>query len=430
MNNSGMNRRRFLGVGGATVALPLLGATKAFAAGGAEIRAVWWGGDERGRRTNAAIKAFMEANPGVSVEAESMGWDDYWARLATQVAGGNAPDFIQMDYRYVAEYARRGAILPLDEYLGNELKIEDFGTANLESCSVDGKLYGGNVGVNSFGVMLDPAAWEKAGVEAPTYGTTYEDFAAKCAAFAAANSDSKLFASADGSGSESLFEGWLRGKGKALYTAEGELAYTADDAAEWFAYWSEIRASGGCVSADIQALYKNTIETSPLVTGYAATDFAFSNQFVGFQKLMDAELSIVAEPVVDGGQPSQYLKPSQMFAIAANSKYPAETAMLINFLIRDPAGTAILGVERGIPASPEIRDMLMPELDAPSRKAVEFISELTPYVGSLPPAPPKGAGELNALLIKVSQEVAFDAKSAKDGGAKLVDEANSVLKRG
>ncbi len=429
MGKTGFNRRSFLGAGGATLAFPML-SSGVFAAGSVDIRAVWWGGDERGRRTNAAIKAFMNANPGISVEAETMGWDDYWARLATQVAGGNAPDFIQMDYRYMAEYARRGAIRPLDDYLGNELQIEDFGAANLESCSVDGKLYGGNVGVNSFGVLLDPTAWENAGVEAPDFGTSYEDFAAKCADFAAAGPDGKFAATADGSGSESLFEGWLRGKGKALYTADGELAYGADDAAEWFAYWAEMRASGACLRPDIQALYKNTIETSPLVNGYAATDFAFSNQFVGFQKLMETELAIVGEPVVTDGQPSHYLKPSQMFSIAASSDYPAETAMLINFLIRDPAGTRILGVERGIPASPEIRDMLMPELDAPSRKAVEFISKLTPYVGSLPPAPPKGAGELNAVLIKVSQEVAFGAKSAREGGAKLVDEAMSVLERG
>ncbi|MEJ2019889.1 MAG: extracellular solute-binding protein, partial [Maritimibacter sp.] len=150
MGKTGFNRRSFLGAGGATLALPML-SSGVFAAGSVDIRAVWWGGDERGRRTNAAIKAFMNANPGISVEAETMGWDDYWARLATQVAGGNAPDFIQMDYRYMAEYARRGAIRPLDNYLGNELQIEDFGAANLESCSVDGKLYGGNVGVNSFG---------------------------------------------------------------------------------------------------------------------------------------------------------------------------------------------------------------------------------------------------------------------------------------
>ena len=65
-----------------------------------------------------------------------MGWDDYWTRLATQVAGGNAPDLIQMDYRYLFEYAGRGAILPLDDYMGKELNIADFGEANLAACQI------------------------------------------------------------------------------------------------------------------------------------------------------------------------------------------------------------------------------------------------------------------------------------------------------
>ncbi len=35
-------------------------------------------------------------------------WSDYWTKMATQVAGKNMADVIQMDYRYIAEYARRG----------------------------------------------------------------------------------------------------------------------------------------------------------------------------------------------------------------------------------------------------------------------------------------------------------------------------------
>ena len=59
---------------------------------------------------------YSTQNPGVTIDGETLGWDDYWPRLATQTAGRNAPDVIQMDYRYIFEYARRGALLPLDEY--------------------------------------------------------------------------------------------------------------------------------------------------------------------------------------------------------------------------------------------------------------------------------------------------------------------------
>lgn len=423
-----VNRRRFLGAGLGVASMPLWGLAQSLAADTA-IRMIWWGGKDRAERTNKAVDAFKADNAGVNITGESMGWDDYWPRLATQVAGGDAPDFIQMDYRFMFEYARRGAILPLDAFLGKELNIEDFGKVNLESCSVDGKLFGANVGVNAFGTVLDVAAWHDAGVEPPTIGTTWEQFADKCAAFAKGAKKGNFYAAADGSGSESLFEGWLREKGKALYTETGDLGYDATDAAEWFKLWAAIRAAKGCVPADIQALYKNTIETSPLTLGHSASDFAFSNQFVGFQKTYKSELSITSQPVI-GGKTAHYYKPSQMFSIYAKSKAPELTAKLINFLVRDPKGALILGVERGVPASPAIRDALMPELDDTSRKAVDFISALTAHVGSLPAAPPQGAGEMNAVLIRVSQEVAFEASTPEAGAEALVSEAKTVLKRG
>jgi multiple sugar transport system substrate-binding protein len=430
MSNFMMDRRRFLGAGVGLASMPLWGSVPGFAADGAQLRMVWWGSEERARRTKEAVKAFEGANAGVTVASESMGWDDYWPRLATQVAGGNAPDFIQMDYRYMFEYARRGTILPLDQFMGSALKIADFGDVNLKSCSVDGKLYGANVGVNAFGTIVDTAAWQDAGVAAPTYGTNWEQFAEKAAAYGKAAKGKKKYASADGSGNENLFEGWLIARGKSLYKDDGNLGYDAADAAEWFKFWAKMRKSGGCVPADVQALYKNTIETSPLTLGYTASDFGFSNQFVGFQKMNKPTLALTAQPVVANGKPGHYLKPSQMFSIYAKSKAPEVTAKLINFLVREPAGALLLGVERGVPASPAIRDALIPQLDAPSSEVVKFISALTPYVGALPPAPPQGAGEMNAALIRISQEVSFEASTPEAGGASLIAEAKSVLKKG
>lgn len=430
MNSFTMSRRGFMGAGLGLASTPLWNATAGLAADSAQLRMVWWGSEDRARRTKEAVQLFEGSNEGVKVATEFMGWDDYWPRLATQVAGGNAPDFIQMDYRYMFEYARRGAILPLDQYLGSALKIADFGDVNLKSCSVDGKLYGANVGVNAFGVISDAAAWRDAGIEPPTYGTTWEQYAEKAEAYGKSAKGKKKHASADGSGNENLFEGWLIGRGKSLYNIEGGLGYEPADATEWFTYWAELRKAGGCVPADVQALFKNTIETSPLTLGYAATDFGYSNQFVGFQKLNKPALSVTSQPVLTNGKPNHYLKPSQMFSVFAKSKAPEVTAKLINFLVREPAGALILGVERGVPASPAIRDALIPQLDGPSSEVVKFISALSPYVGPLPPAPPQGAGEINTALVRISQEVAFEASTPEDGAASLLAEARRVLKKG
>src|SRR5690606_18501564 len=90
------------------------------------LRLLFWGGQARADRTYTATDLYTAANPGTAFDGEFMAFADYWPKLGTQVAGGNAPDIIQMDYRYIVEYASRNSIAPLDEFVGNELQLDDF----------------------------------------------------------------------------------------------------------------------------------------------------------------------------------------------------------------------------------------------------------------------------------------------------------------
>ena len=113
--------RRALLAAAAIPLLPRLGMAEAL-----RLRFIWWGSSERAERTNKALAAYQQKYPDIAVAGEYAGWGDYWPRVATQVAGRNAPDLIQMDYRYIVEYARRGVLLPLDQYLGQALAIRGF----------------------------------------------------------------------------------------------------------------------------------------------------------------------------------------------------------------------------------------------------------------------------------------------------------------
>src|SRR6185295_10760326 len=124
------SRRRFLAQAAALGSSAVLPAPL-FAAE-ARMRAVWWGGQDRAKRTNEAIQIFEKQRPDLKVATESTAWADYWTKVATLVAGGNAPDVIQMDYRYLVEYAKRGTLLPLDAFIPKVLDIQDFGANNLD----------------------------------------------------------------------------------------------------------------------------------------------------------------------------------------------------------------------------------------------------------------------------------------------------------
>lgn len=125
-----LSRRRVLQVGAAMGALALAGCGNGQSgdeeSGNASLQFAWWGSTERHNKTQAALRAFQKEHPGIKVTTQFSGWDGYWEKLATQTAGGNAPDVIQIDYSYIGEYARRGSLLALDSLSGDVLDLSEF----------------------------------------------------------------------------------------------------------------------------------------------------------------------------------------------------------------------------------------------------------------------------------------------------------------
>jgi multiple sugar transport system substrate-binding protein len=395
------------------------------------LRMFWWGSKERADRTYRASDLYMAKTPSTRIDGETIGWNDYWTRVATQAAGRNLADVVQMDYRYLFEYARRGALLPLDSFVYDTLDIADFGKDSIDCGRVDGKLYGVNLGNNSTAMIVNGGAFEAAGLGAPKTGLSWQAFGDLCADLTKAVGKEGFFGSGDAGGNEQAFEAWLRQRGKELYDADGKVAFDGQDAAEWFGFWDDLRKRRACVPANVQALDKLNIETNALTLGKAAIGFANSNQLVGFQALNQNPLSLAMFPAGGpGSQPGQYLKPAMMFSVAATSKNPEEAAKVINFLVKDPQGVAALGVERGIPPSAAARKLVAGDLDDLGKAMVTYIDAIADKVGPLPPPPPKGAGEIQFLLKRVNEEVGFAKASAVDAGQRFHIEAVAIIARG
>ncbi len=423
-----LGRRQFLMGSSALVAAGAIGGPAWAQDSG--LRLIFWGGQPRADRTYGVTDLFTTAT-GKTVEGEFLAWNDYWPKLATQTAGGNAPDVIQMDYRYIVEYAKRNAIAPLDEFVGAQLQLDGFDEDQLEGGKVDGKLYGISLGANSVAMMVNTTAFEEAGVELPTNDWTYDDLRTMGEAFKAANIRGGMKLIGDGSYSEPMLNNWIRQKGKELYTADGQLGPDEADMTEWFALWNELREAGICVSADEQALDTGPLEATMLVSGKAALVPFNSNQLVALQALMQDKLDMVGYPrIAEGVGGGHYRKPSMFFSVAGSSADKASAAEFINFFVSDPEAAKILDVERGIPCLPEIRDIVAPLLSEENQIALNFVSNLGDLLGPLPPPPPAAAGEIDLSLLRtVGQEVGFGARSAEDGAAYFVSEARAILER-
>jgi oligogalacturonide transport system substrate-binding protein len=118
-------------------------------------------------------------------------------------------------------------------------------------------------------------------------------------------------------------------------------------------------------------------------------------------------------------------KPTMMFSISKNSKNKKEAAMLLNFLMNDPAAVKILGDSRGIPASKVAADMLVKE--GLVNKQVAFAHDVVmngdaPQLSTFFEHP-----KMQELYRSTMEQLSYRKISVKDAAARLVDEGGDIL---
>ncbi len=72
------------------------------------------------------IEPFEATHPNIKIQYEAVGFNEFWDKLATYIATGNAPDVIHMSVAYVYDYAKAGWLLNLEPYFKRDLRASDF----------------------------------------------------------------------------------------------------------------------------------------------------------------------------------------------------------------------------------------------------------------------------------------------------------------
>lgn len=424
---SKLNRRAFGGLVAGTAAASALASVGAFAQAGTTARLIWWGNPERDRRTNAVIDLYAQTT-GTEVVAETYAWGDYWQKLATQAAGRNLPDVIQMDYRFIFEYARRGQLAAMDEFVGNELELGDFDPNQLASGKVDNKLYGVSMGANSMTHVYNKTMLDAIGYALPdSTKWTADDFVSIGKELKDQLPDGVYFSENMGS-QEPRLQTWVRSRGKDLYNADGQIAFDVQDVVDYFEYWKMMQDEGLTPPADVQAQDSGKMEERMHVIGKTLFGFIHSNQLVANQNLMENEIEIVMIPNA-GDKPGQYLKPSMFLSMAANSADKSAAARLLNFFITSPDANDILLIERGVTGDASIRDRILPGLTDTEQKIINYLNLVSTWVGQLPPPPPQNAGEIDRALRPAWESVAFGQVDPKTGATEWYENAKRILER-
>ena len=115
-------------------------------------------------------EAFHEEYPNITVEIETIGFDDYFTQMQTRVAGGTAPDCYELNIENFAAYANKGM---LAEITG--VDVSGLNDTALNAFKVDGKQYGLPESFSNVVLIYNKDLFDQAGVDYPTADWTQDD---------------------------------------------------------------------------------------------------------------------------------------------------------------------------------------------------------------------------------------------------------------
>jgi len=428
-----LNRRQFL-TGGVAVAAAGMGLTACGGGssgggssdGSADLQMAWWSNELRTKNTLAAIAAYTKANPTVKVSPQPGEFSTYWDKLATQTAGNKAPDIIQMDMAYIAEYGKRNALLDLGKYGVDTSKFVD---GSVDSGKIDGKLVGINAGINSPTILANPKIFEQAKVELPDDTTWTWDQAKEVSAELTAKAGAGIF----GMGvffNDAMLSAFLRQNGKEVFNESG-IGFEAADVVPWFNMVLAYEAAKAIPSAaQLTEEVTKSLDQSALAVGKAAMQMQWSNQVEAANKASGGELKVLRFPSLAGKATERkaWYKASMLWSASSRTKNPEAVAAMIGWWVNSQECADINLAERGIPANTEILAAITPKLSPAQVEVAKFISDIKPELAPTPTAPPPGGGKLNDTLVRYQTDVLFGRTSAADAATKFADEVKANLK--
>ncbi|QKI81401.1 ABC transporter substrate-binding protein [Kroppenstedtia eburnea] len=120
------------------------------------------------------IDGFMKKHPNIKVTTETAPYGQFFQKLDTRIAAGNAPDLWLSDGVLVAKYAERGAIKDLTEWIDKDLNKEDYYGLDFNK-DAEGRYWAVPQGIQIGVLFYNKDLFDQAGVSYPTEDWTYDD---------------------------------------------------------------------------------------------------------------------------------------------------------------------------------------------------------------------------------------------------------------
>lgn len=133
---------------------------------------IWDAGQKAGMEKLAS--AYMEEHPGVKIEVQATGWDEYWTKLEASATSNSMPDIFWMHSNQMYKYADNGILADCSDIVETD-KYSENAVANAQGS--DGKIYGVPKDKDLVVLVYNKELFDQAGVSYPDDEWTWDDMA-------------------------------------------------------------------------------------------------------------------------------------------------------------------------------------------------------------------------------------------------------------
>ncbi|MFD1718420.1 ABC transporter substrate-binding protein [Georgenia deserti] len=347
-----------------------------------QIQYTWWGGPGRNERTQEVIDLYMDEHPEVTVNGTTGEFTSHWENMTVQASGGNLPCLPQMQNRTLADYADRGALMPLDDIVeSGAIDTSHIPDEVLDSGrGADGNLYMIPYGAAFGSLMVNVTQVEELGLETPPENYDWDwlaDWLTQISEETGEPAMSNVGQHTD------LFEAWVRSHGEELYDENG-IAFEPDTVAGYWEWVNALADSGAIDSAEVGVEQRNQpVEQSDFAAGDRAAHIWPANALGTVQETIDEaspgdELAVFPLPSGSDGTAGSALWLSGL-SIAENCENVATAASFIDFFVNDPEAALAYGSDNGANTQTENLEALLedPELSEAKHAELELYQQLT-----------------------------------------------------
>ncbi|MCU6709770.1 sugar ABC transporter substrate-binding protein [Paenibacillus sp. J5C_2022] len=115
---------------------------------------------------------FEELNPGITIDIETIGYEEYFTQLQTRVAAGTAPDAYELNFENFFSYAKKGVLHDLNAFTIDRSALQE---QALNAFQDDGVQYGLPASFSNVVLFYNKDLFDQANVDYPTKDWTWKE---------------------------------------------------------------------------------------------------------------------------------------------------------------------------------------------------------------------------------------------------------------